>query len=87
MERVKHFLGILVAILFLPTIVFADESYITYSDIRCNGQNVMVGSSSYSTVTNIGDYIEYTMNGQKGSKYSFVITGLILMLMKSILTH
>ena len=75
MERVKHFLGILVAILFLPTIVFADESYITYSDIKCNGQNVMGGSSSYSTVTNIGDHIEYSMNGQKGSKYSFVITG------------
>ncbi|MDO4341443.1 MAG: hypothetical protein Q4C44_01720 [bacterium] len=75
MERVKHFLGILVAILFLPTIVFADESYITYSDIKCNGQNVMGGSSSYSAVTNIGDHIEYTMNGQKDSKYSFVITG------------
>lgn len=75
MKKVKHFLGILVAILFLPTIVFADESYITYSDIKCNGQNVMGGSSSYSTVTNIGDHIEYTMNGQKGSKYSFVITG------------
>ena len=75
MKRVKHFLGILVAILFLPTIVFADESYITYSDIKCNGQNVMVGSSSYSSVTNIGEYIEYSMNGQEGSKYSFVITG------------
>ena len=75
MKRVKHFLGILVAILFLPTIVFADESYITYSDIKCNGQKVMGGSSSYSTVTNIGDHIEYSMNGQKGSKYSFVITG------------
>jgi len=75
MERVKHFLGILVAILFLPTIVFADESYITYSDIKCNGQNVMGGGGSYSTVTNIGEYIEYSMNGQEGSKYSFVITG------------
>ena len=75
MERVKHFLGILVAILFLPTIVFADESYITYSDIKCNGKNVMGGSSSYSAVTNIGDHIEYSMNGQKDSKYSFVITG------------
>ena len=75
MKRVKHFLGILVAILFLPTIVFADESYITYSDIKCNGQKVMGGSSSYSAVTNIGDHIEYSMNGQKGSKYSFVITG------------
>lgn len=75
MKRVKHFLGILVAILFLPTIVFADESYITYSDIKCNGKNVMGGSSSYSAVTNIGDHIEYSMNGQKGSKYSFVITG------------
>lgn len=75
MERVKHFLEILVAILFLPTIVFADESYITYSDIKCNGKNVMGGSSSYSAVTNIGDHIEYSMNGQKGSKYSFVITG------------
>lgn len=75
MERVKHFLGILVAILFLPTIVFADESYITYSDIKCNGQSDMGGSGSYSTVTNIGDYIEYSMNGQKDSKYSFVITG------------
>lgn len=75
MKRVKHFLGILVAILFLPTIVFADESYITYSDIKCNGQNVMENSGSYSTVTNIGEYIEYSMNGQKGSKYSFVITG------------
>lgn len=72
---VKHFLGILVAILFLPTIVFADESYITYSDIKCNGQNVMGGGGSYSTVTNIGEYIEYSMNGQEGSKYSFVITG------------
>ena len=75
MKRVKHFLGILVAILFLPTIVFADEAYITYSDIKCNGQNVMGGSSSYSAVTNIGDHIEYSMNGQKDSKYSFVITG------------
>lgn len=75
MKRVKHFLGILVAILFLPTIVFADESYITYSDIKCNGKNVMGGSSSYSAVTNIGDHIEYSMNGQKDSKYSFVITG------------
>lgn len=75
MKRVKHFLGILVAILFLPTIVFADESYITYSDIKCNGQNVMENSSSYSAVTNIGEYIEYSMNGQEGSKYSFVITG------------
>lgn len=75
MERVKHFLGILVAILFLPTIVFADEAYITYSDIKCNGQSDMGGSGSYSTVTNIGDYIEYSMNGQKDSKYSFVITG------------
>ncbi len=75
MQRVKHFLGILVAILFLPTIVFADESYITYSDIKCNGQNVMGGGGSYSTVTNIGEYIEYSMNGQEGSKYSFVITG------------
>lgn len=75
MERVKHFLGILVAILFLPTIVFADESYITYSDIKCNGQNVMGGGGSYSTVTNIGEYIEYSINGQEGSKYSFVITG------------
>lgn len=75
MKRVKHFLGILVAILFLPTIVFADESYITYSDIKCNGQNVMGGGGSYSAVTNIGDYIEYSMNGQEGSKYSFVITG------------
>lgn len=75
MKRVKHFLGILVAILFLPTIVFADESYITYSDIKCNGQNVMGGGGSYSTDTNIGDYIEYPMNGQEGSKYSFVITG------------
>lgn len=72
---VKHFFGILVAILFLPTIVFADESYITYSDIKCNGQNVMGGGGSYSTVTNIGEYIEYSMNGQEGSKYSFVITG------------
>lgn len=72
---VKHFLGILVAILFLPTIVFADETYITYSDIKCNGQNVMGGSGSYSTATNIGEYIEYSMNGQEGSKYSFVITG------------
>lgn len=75
MKRVKHFLGILVAILFLPTIVFADESYITYSDIKCNGQNVMGGGGSYSTVTNIGEYIEYSMNGREGSKYSFVITG------------
>lgn len=75
MQRVKHFLGILVAILFLPTIVFADESYITYSDIKCNGQNVMGGGGSYSTVTNIGEYIEYSMNGQEDSKYSFVITG------------
>ena len=65
----------MVAILFLPTIVFADESYITYSDIKCNGQNVVGGSASYSAVTNIGDYIEYSMNGQEGSKYSFVITG------------
>lgn len=75
MKRVKHFLGILVAILFLPTIVFADESYITYSDIKCNGQNVMGGGGSYSAFTNIGDHIEYSMNGQKDSKYSFVITG------------
>lgn len=75
MQRVKHFLGILVAILFLPTIVFADESYITYSDIKCNGQNVMGGGGSYSTVTNIGEYIEYSMNGQEDSKYSFIITG------------
>ena len=75
MERVKHFLGILVAILFLPTIVFADEAYITYSDIKCNGQSDMGGRGSYSVDTNIGDYIEYSMNGQKDSKYSFVITG------------
>lgn len=75
MERVKHFLGILVAILFLPTIVFADEAYITYSDIKCNGQSVMGGGGSYSNDTNIGDHIEYSMNGQKDSKYSFVITG------------
>lgn len=75
MERVEHFLGILVAILFLPTIVFADEAYITYSDIKCNGQSVMGGSGSYSIDTNIGDNIEYSMNGQKDSKYSFVITG------------
>lgn len=71
MERVKHFLGILVAILFLPTIVFADESYITYSDIKCNGQS----ASEQSGGTNISQYIEYSMNGQEGSKYSFVITG------------
>ena len=68
---VKHFLGILVAILFLPTIVFADESYITYSDIKCNGQS----ASEQSGGTDIGQYIEYSMNGQEGSKYSFVITG------------
>lgn len=71
MERVKHFLGILVAILFLPTIVFADESYITYSDIKCNGQS----ASEQSGGTDISQYIEYSMNGQEGSKYSFVITG------------
>ena len=75
MERVKHFLGILVAILFLPTIVFADEAYITYSDIKCNGQSVMVGGFLYDSTTNIGEYIEYSMKGQEGSKYSFVITG------------
>lgn len=68
---VKHFLGILVAILFLPTIVFADESYITYSDIKCNGQS----ASEQSGGTDISQYIEYSMNGQEGSKYSFVITG------------
>ena len=71
MERVKHFLGILVAILFLPTIVFADEAYITYSDIKCNGQSVMVGGFLYDSTTNIGEYIEYSMKGQEGSKYSF----------------
>ena len=75
MKRVKHFLGILVAILFLPTIVFADEAYITYSDIKCNGQSVMVGGFLYDSTTNIGEYIEYSMKGQEGSKYSFVITG------------
>ncbi len=75
MERVKQILGILVAILFLPTIVFADEAYITYSDIKCNGQSVMGGGGGYDPTTNIGDYIEYSMNGQEGSKYSFVITG------------
>lgn len=68
---VKHFFGILVAILFLPTIVFADESYITYSDIKCNGQS----ASEQSGGTDISQYIEYSMNGQEGSKYSFVITG------------
>lgn len=68
---VKYFLGILVAILFLPTIVFADESYITYSDIKCNGQS----ASEQSGGTDISQYIEYSMNGQEGSKYSFVITG------------
>lgn len=68
---IKHFLGILVAILFLPTIVFADESYITYSDIKCNGQS----ASEQSGGTDISQYIEYSMNGQEGSKYSFVITG------------
>jgi len=71
MKMVKHFLGILVAILFLPTIVFADESYITYSDIKCNGQS----ASEQSGGTDISQYIEYSMNGQEGSKYSFVITG------------
>ena len=75
MERVKYFLGILVAILFLPTIVFADEAYITYSDIKCNGKNAMGGGGSYSNDTNNGGYVEYPMNGQEGSKYSFVITG------------
>lgn len=75
MKRVKQFLGILVAILFLPTIVFADEAYITYSDIKCNGQSVMVGGFLYDSTTNIGEYIEYSMKGQEGSKYSFVITG------------
>lgn len=65
----------MVAILFLPTIVFADEAYITYSDIKCNGQSGMGGGGSYSNDTNIGDHIEYSMNGQKDSKYSFVITG------------
>lgn len=75
MERVKQILWILVAILFLPTIVFADEAYITYSDIKCNGQSVMGGGGGYDPTTNIGDYIEYSMNGQEGSKYSFVITG------------
>lgn len=75
MKRVKQFLGILVAILFLPTIVFADEAYITYSDIKCNGKNAMGGGGGYDPTTGIGDYIEYPMNGQEGSKYSFVITG------------
>ena len=57
MKMVKHFLGILVAILFLPTIVFADESYITYSDIKCNGQS----ASEQSGGTDISQYIEYSI--------------------------
>lgn len=75
MERVKHFLEILVAILFLPTIVFADEAYITYSDIKCNGKDIINAAMEYTTGSTEGDLIGYQMEGEANSKYSFVITG------------
>lgn len=75
MKGLKKVWGFLVAILLMPVVVFADEAYITYSDIMCNDVSITGGSGVYNTNDNIGEYFEYSMNGQKGSKYSFIITG------------
>ena len=65
----------LVLILLMPVMVFADDAYITYNDIMCNDASIMGGNGVYNSNDNIGEYFEYSMNGQKGSKYSFIITG------------
>lgn len=61
----------LVVILLMPVMVFADDAYITYSDIVVNEQNCM-GGGTYGQTNNIW---AYDVPASKGAKYSFNLKG------------
>lgn len=76
MERFfKKIIAFTLLLLASPIIVFAEQPYITYSDIKCNGKDIINVTTEYKDESVEGDLINYEMNGEAKSKYSFVITG------------
>lgn len=76
MERFfKKFIAFTLLFLAAPITVFAEQPYVTYSDIKCNGKDIINAAMEYTTGSTEGDLIGYQMEGEANSKYSFVITG------------
>lgn len=76
MERYfKKVLAFMLLLLAAPIIVFAEQPYITYSDIKCNGKDIINAAIQYTTGSTEGILIDYQMEGEANSKYSFVIIG------------
>lgn len=76
MERYfKKVLAFMLLLLAAPIIVFAEQPYITYSDIKCNGKDIINAAIQYTTGSTEGNLIDYQMEGEANSKYSFVIIG------------
>ncbi len=76
MERFfKKIIVFTLLLLAAPIIVFAEQPYITYSDIKCNGKDIINAAIQYTTGSTEGILIDYQMEGEANSKYSFVIIG------------
>lgn len=76
MERFfKKIIAFTLLLLAAPIIVFAEQPYITYSDIKCNGKDIINAAIQYTTGSTEGILIDYQMEGEANSKYSFVIIG------------
>lgn len=71
----KKFLTFMLLLVFAPIMVFADEAYITYTNIKSNDEDVLGGQTSYVSGSHYGESIGYSMNRKENGKYSFVITG------------
>ena len=63
----------LISMLLLVQNVFAESTYITYTEIKVRDE--LVNGASYSYDGTDGDYIEYQMNERDNNIYSFILTG------------
>ena len=62
MERFfKKIIAFTLLLLAAPIIVFAEQPYITYSDIKCNGKDIINAAIQYITGSTEGILIDYQM--------------------------